>query len=642
MKKVLFTLAAMAFGLIASAQDKPAPVLAFADQDENLIEEVSLAPGEQATVKVILTEQQEVVVMGFQMQWKTYNAAHEVTTDVICPSVIPDDPDFPMEYNWAAPLGLSTASAANGGVPGNALGFANPEPGVWRWVGTNTSRNQFWWPRGNFMPPIAVGMIAIQAPAEWTEEFATFELDLDYTLYNQTYETTPASQLNYEARPTAPMVLKLKNTAFVPPVENVDLSGQIEIGEPTEDGMLAISYNGNEAGVTLTVTINGEEVDIVDGMVQLLEGENEIVVVAGGDGYNDLTETFTVTWAPQPPVQTPAPVINIIPGEEAYTIEAVGEGTIHLFIDEQEVENPYTIARTDVDQVIKVTAVAHVDGQIDGTVSGEYMIPALEVIPPEPEVTPQPEITYEVTDDAVIITATGEGTVLLYINGELVDNPCTIDRGTEDVTIVATATAQGEDMLISDEVSMEITIPAVAETPEDPEGHNTGYWVVFIDKNGEPVWYKLTTGADNDGLQTNVALTYSEFGGFDFFGGEDRPYVEFYFVIDGERFACEEDQTEPFYGDANENPLFSNENYWVVPVGYKYVVGVVTDSETGKHYVQISKGIFVGVDELNADKTVAGVRYFNMAGQEMQEVNGMTIVVTTYTDGTTSAVKVMK
>ena len=45
---------------------------------------------------------------------------------------------------------------------------------------------------------------------------------------------------------------------------------------------------------------------------------------------------------------------------------------------------------------------------------------------------------------------------------------------------------------------------------------------------------------------------------------------------------------------------------------------------------------------MNGGKAVAGVRYFNMAGQEMQEANGMTIVVTTYTDGTTSAVKVMK
>jgi hypothetical protein len=50
----------------------------------------------------------------------------------------------------------------------------------------------------------------------------------------------------------------------------------------------------------------------------------------------------------------------------------------------------------------------------------------------------------------------------------------------------------------------------------------------------------------------------------------------------------------------------------------------------------------VGVNEMNADKTVAGKRYFNMAGQEMQEANGMTIVVTTYSDGTTSVAKVVK
>lgn len=48
------------------------------------------------------------------------------------------------------------------------------------------------------------------------------------------------------------------------------------------------------------------------------------------------------------------------------------------------------------------------------------------------------------------------------------------------------------------------------------------------------------------------------------------------------------------------------------------------------------------VNEMMGGKTVAGVRYFNMAGQEMQEANGMTIVVITYTDGTTSATKVIK
>ena len=50
----------------------------------------------------------------------------------------------------------------------------------------------------------------------------------------------------------------------------------------------------------------------------------------------------------------------------------------------------------------------------------------------------------------------------------------------------------------------------------------------------------------------------------------------------------------------------------------------------------------VDVEELMAGKTVAGVRYYNVVGQEMQQANGPTIVVTTYTDGTTSTVKVVK
>ena len=52
--------------------------------------------------------------------------------------------------------------------------------------------------------------------------------------------------------------------------------------------------------------------------------------------------------------------------------------------------------------------------------------------------------------------------------------------------------------------------------------------------------------------------------------------------------------------------------------------------------------VATALDELMSGKTVAGVRYFNMAGQEMQQAEGLTIVVTTYTDGTTNAVKVVK
>ena len=49
------------------------------------------------------------------------------------------------------------------------------------------------------------------------------------------------------------------------------------------------------------------------------------------------------------------------------------------------------------------------------------------------------------------------------------------------------------------------------------------------------------------------------------------------------------------------------------------------------------------VEELNANKTVANVAYYNLAGQQSAEpVNGVNIVVTTYTDGSTTTAKVIK
>ena len=96
------------------------------------------------------------------------------------------------------------------------------------------------------------------------------------------------------------------------------------------------------------------------------------------------------------------------------------------------------------------------------------------------------------------------------------------------------------------------------------------------------------------------------------------------------------------YGNANLHELFEGEGHFAVPSGYWYTVGVITDRDTGIMYLQISKGVFTSIEEMNAGKTVSNVRYFNLAGQEMQEANGVTIIVTSYTDGTTSVAKVMK
>ena len=89
-----------------------------------------------------------------------------------------------------------------------------------------------------------------------------------------------------------------------------------------------------------------------------------------------------------------------------------------------------------------------------------------------------------------------------------------------------------------------------------------------------------------------------------------------------------------FMTNEGENPLFT-EN---IGIQAHYTVGDVKNSS---EIVWLYDNT-VSVDEVNAGKTVASVRYFNVAGQQMAQPAGLTIKVTTYTDGTTSAVKVVK
>ena len=92
-----------------------------------------------------------------------------------------------------------------------------------------------------------------------------------------------------------------------------------------------------------------------------------------------------------------------------------------------------------------------------------------------------------------------------------------------------------------------------------------------------------------------------------------------------------------------ENPtsfVREDENYVV----YVYAVATNAAGEASSvvTMVVIPARVPTAINELTNGKTIASVRYFNVAGQEMTEANGMTIVVTTYTDGTTSAAKVVK
>ena len=345
-------------------------------------------------------------------------------------------------------------------------------------------------------------------------------------------------------------------------VTPIDFEGEIVFGEVTEDGLLPVTYTGTEEGYTITVTLNGEPVELVDGNVQLVEGNNIVTVTISAEGYNDLTNTFEGEWtAPVTPVEkTNPPVITVVDDPEAQTVTvtATGDGHICLYWDD-------------------------------------------------------------------MLQAEGEGTAVWVI-------PYGDDPEGEEYGVSATAQEPGKE--ISDYALETVFVPG--KTPVVGPTH-PGYWLVMVQADGTEEYIQLNLGANGDYITAYDVIypLYYNVGNF-------------YFVIDDVAYGAEADGTEAFLGDAMQNPLSAdNTNTYFVYNGYSYSIGIhlVINEETLEvvgYTAYVAKGGPVSVDELANGKTIANVRYYNMAGQEMQSVNGMTIKVTTYTDGTTSAVKVMK
>ena len=102
--------------------------------------------------------------------------------------------------------------------------------------------------------------------------------------------------------------------------------------------------------------------------------------------------------------------------------------------------------------------------------------------------------------------------------------------------------------------------------------------------------------------------------------------------------------------DGNEVAPAEDGNYYNLDHTQTYVLvvdGTVTKEVSFENITQdvdilVDKDI-TAVEELNATKAVAGVTYYNLAGQQSaQPVDGVNIVVTTYTDGTRTTAKVIK
>ena len=181
-------------------------------------------------------------------------------------------------------------------------------------------------------------------------------------------------------------------------------------------------------------------------------------------------------------------------------------------------------------------------------------------------------------------------------------------------------------------------VPAVPANPEVIEfydcGNESGYTrfdfnINLVDVDGNPLdadclTYSIFT--DDDQLFTFDYETYGLNNGF------DTDMTEIPYGYSGYDFYL---RRIYFYRtNEGDNPMFT----WRIGIQLNYTVDGVTN-KSDIVYLEVYPHS-TAVNEVNTGKTVTGVRYFNIAGQEMAEPNGLTIAVTSYSDGTTSAAKI--
>ncbi len=260
----------------------------------------------------------------------------------------------------------------------------------------------------------------------------------------------------------------------------------------------------------------------------------------------------------------------------------------------------------------------------------------------------------ELDDRATEIQFQIDGDKVYLLNGE----------GNIDAEFPEWASATGMFVYYSDDLSFvsiefanneeaigTVKTPAVAAVPADPTADE---WYDCGDESGFSRFYFTlpTTDVDgnildpeflsyalwiNDGEGNVYQYTFpAEVYTFDLVEDIDEvPYELYTSAVDFNNYYVYMYRT-----NENDNPLFVRDDDHDGNIGIQ--VFYTVDGEKNASNIVWLYEVPSSVNEMNAGKTVANVRYFNVAGQEMTQPSGMTIKVTTYTDGTTSAVKVVK
>lgn len=139
----------------------------------------------------------------------------------------------------------------------------------------------------------------------------------------------------------------------------------------TPDAMVTLTVGGQTASAVGSVTI---PVGRIYGQTQTVEA-SATAQETGMLPSDPTNETITVNPSPLEP--TPAPTIGSDVLDATVQVTGNGQGTVHLYIDGQEVTNPAYLERTDQDYYVTVTVTAQLPDHSMTTTTDQVLVPAL-------------------------------------------------------------------------------------------------------------------------------------------------------------------------------------------------------------------------------------------------------------------------
>ena len=235
-------------------------------------------------------------------------------------------------------------------------------------------------------------------------------------------------------------------------------------------------------------------------------GHEELAYSNYYGSFYDATSYFSGDLAVQlimksnlPKTDAPTLLDMVDNGDGTYTITATATdptATVTLTIGDQTVTGTgsasITLTQGENAQNVTATATAKEDGKRESDpATRDYTIPGLPR-------TATPTINVVTNaDGSKTISATGDGTVHLYVDGVEVSNPYTIMPSADgDQTVTVTATAQEAGKLISETATQTVNIPEAGRSPKP---------TITMTDNGDGTYTITVTGTGEIAVYINDA-----------------------------------------------------------------------------------------------------------------------------------------